>query len=59
MADITNDKGSLDVPPSKNPDTQNPPDAAEKKLDREAAESARRASDAEKRYDKDHDIFTK
>jgi hypothetical protein len=31
----------------------------DKKLDRTAEEAAARASQTEKRYDKDHDIFTK
>jgi hypothetical protein len=59
MADITNDKGTLDEQPSNTTDTQNPPDTTGKELDREADQGARRASERIKRYDTDHNIFTK
>ena len=60
MADITNDEGSLGrATIRQDQHTKNPPEPGDKELDREADKSAHRASETTKRYDKDHDIFTK
>jgi hypothetical protein len=60
MADITNDKAILEEQPSDKTLPGNPPDPElEKNLDRAANKSATRASESIKRYDRDHDIFTK
>ena len=60
MADITNDEGSLEgQPPNKTDTPNNPSQPGDKILDREAEKSAKRASETTRRYDKDHDIFTK
>jgi hypothetical protein len=58
MADITNDKGSLEEKPSDKTNT-NTSQPGDKLLDRDAEKSAKRASETIKRYDEDHDIFTK
>jgi hypothetical protein len=58
MADITNDKGSLEQPQA-GTNTQDLPASEEREIDREAEDSAERASERTKRFDKEHDIFTK
>jgi hypothetical protein len=59
MAEITDYLGNLEEQPSGNTDAKNLPDPEEKELDKLADNSADRASETTRRYDRDHDIFTK
>lgn len=64
MADITNDKGSLDANPKSRNTTQTGTtptheEAAHKRLDREAEELANQSTKVSNQWDKEHERFTK